>query len=66
MLNSTDLEPDGGGPETIAEVRSMGEQVGEYLRNEIYHGWLEPGVFINLKEIRHRLGMSKTPIDSEW
>ncbi len=48
--------------ETIFEVRSLREQVYEYLRNEMYHGRLEPGVFINLNEISQRLGISKTPL----
>ena len=49
-------------PEAIFEVRSLREQVYEYLRNEMYNGRLEPGSFINLNEISQRLGISKTPL----
>lgn len=47
---------------SIFEIRSLREQVYEYLRNEMYHGRLEPGSFINLNEISQRLGISKTPL----
>lgn len=48
--------------EAFFEVRSLREQVYEYLRNEMYHGRMEPGSFINLKDISQRLGISKTPL----
>ena len=49
-------------PDVIFEVRSLREQVYEYLRNEMSHGRLDPGSFINLNEISQRLGISKTPL----
>jgi DNA-binding GntR family transcriptional regulator len=48
--------------EPFFEVRSLREQVYEYLRNEMVHGRLEPGSFINLNDISQRLGISKTPL----
>jgi DNA-binding GntR family transcriptional regulator len=49
-------------PEVVFEVRSLREQVYEYLRNEMSHGRLDPGSFINLNEISQRLRISKTPL----
>jgi DNA-binding GntR family transcriptional regulator len=49
-------------PEIIFDVRSLRKQVYEYLRNEMSHGRLEPGSFINLNETSQRLGISKTPL----
>ncbi len=44
------------------DVRSLREQVYEYLRNEMHEGRLLPGSFIKLNEISERLGISKTPL----
>ncbi|MCP3952990.1 MAG: GntR family transcriptional regulator [Desulfobacterales bacterium] len=44
------------------DVRSLGEQIYEYLKNGIQTGQLVPGAFIKLNEISARLGVSKTPL----
>ena len=43
-------------------VRSLREQVYEYLRDEMNRGALTPGSTINLNEMSGRLGISKTPL----
>jgi DNA-binding GntR family transcriptional regulator len=43
-------------------LRSLREQVYEYLRDEMNRGNLTPGSSINLNEISQRLGISKTPL----
>jgi DNA-binding GntR family transcriptional regulator len=48
--------------ETILDLRSLREQVYEYLQNEIQAGRLLPGSYIKLNEISKRLGVSKTPL----
>lgn len=56
------------GPEDIKEsnglldVRSLREQVYQYLRNEMHHGRLIAGSFIKINEISEKLGISKTPL----
>ncbi len=47
---------------TILDLRSLREQVYEYLQNEIQAGRLVPGSYINVNEISRRLGVSKTPL----
>ncbi len=47
---------------TILDVRSLREQIYEYLKNGIQTGQLVPGAFIKLNEISERLGVSKTPL----
>jgi DNA-binding GntR family transcriptional regulator len=44
------------------EIRSLRQQVYDYLRAEMHAGHLLPGAFIKLKEISERLGISKTPL----
>ncbi|MBC2711318.1 MAG: GntR family transcriptional regulator, partial [Desulfosarcina sp.] len=48
--------------ESLLEIRSLREQVYEYLRGEMQAGNLIPGAFIPLNEISERLGISKTPL----
>ena len=48
--------------ESILEIRSLREQVYEYLKREIQAGRLIPGSYIKLNEISARLGVSKTPL----
>ncbi len=48
-----------GGP---LEIRSLREQVYEYLRGEMQAGRLVPGTYINLNDISGQLGISKTPL----
>ena len=49
-------------PSPLIEVRSLRQQVYDYLRTEMQAGNLLPGSFIKLKEISERLGISKTPL----
>ncbi len=49
----------GGG---LLEVRSLREQVYEYLRGEMQAGRLVPGTFIKLNDISNQLGISRTPL----
>lgn len=44
------------------ELRSLREQVYEYIRAEIQAGRIVPGSFIKLNEISRQLGISKTPL----
>ena len=46
----------------ILNIKSLREQVYEYLRDEMQTGNLLPGAPINLNEISQRLGISKTPL----
>lgn len=46
----------------LLDVRSLREQLYDYIRNEIQNGQLIPGALINLNEISERLGISKTPL----
>ena len=43
-------------------VRSLREQLYEYIKAEIQSGRIIPGSYINLKEIIQQLGISKTPL----
>jgi DNA-binding GntR family transcriptional regulator len=47
---------------SVLDVRSLRQQIYEYLQQEIQAGRLVPGAFINLKEISEQLGVSKTPL----
>jgi DNA-binding GntR family transcriptional regulator len=49
-------------PQPLIEIRSLRQQVYDYLRAEMHAGHLLPGAFIKLKEISERLGISKTPL----
>lgn len=46
----------------LLEIRSLREQVYEYLRGEMQAGNLVPGSYIPLNEISEHLGISKTPL----
>ncbi len=46
----------------IFEVRSLREQVYDYLRTEIHEGRILPGSYINMNAISQTLGISKTPL----
>ena len=43
-------------------LKSLREQVYEYLKREMNDGRLKQGAFLNLNEISKELGMSKTPL----
>jgi DNA-binding GntR family transcriptional regulator len=47
---------------SVLDVRSLRQQIYEYLQKEIQAGRLVPGSLINLKEISEHLGVSKTPL----
>lgn len=46
----------------LLDIRSLQEQVYEYLRNEMQSGRLFPGSLININKISKQLGISKTPL----
>jgi DNA-binding GntR family transcriptional regulator len=46
----------------LPQLKSLREQVYEYLRDEMNRGALTPGSTINLNEMSSRLGVSKTPL----
>ncbi len=48
--------------EGVLDVRSLRQQIYEYLQKEIQAGRLVPGSFIKLNEISEHLGVSKTPL----
>lgn len=60
MFSSTPV--DNSKPSALIEVRSLRQQVYDYLRTEMQAGHLLPGSFIKLREISERLGISKTPL----
>jgi DNA-binding GntR family transcriptional regulator len=43
-------------------LKSLREQVYDYLRTQMNEGRLKPGAFLNLNEISKELGMSRTPL----
>lgn len=45
-----------------ATLKSLREQVYDYLRDQMNEGRLRPGAFLNLNEISKELGMSRTPL----
>jgi DNA-binding GntR family transcriptional regulator len=47
---------------SLLQTRSLREQVYEYLRDEMNHGELQPGAFLDLNAIAERLGVSRTPL----
>jgi DNA-binding GntR family transcriptional regulator len=49
-------------PAPAPHTRSLREQVYEYLREQMAHGGLQPGVFLNLNELATQLGISRTPL----
>ncbi len=44
------------------EPRSLREQVYDFLRAEMAKGGLQPGAFLDLNELAHRIGVSRTPL----
>jgi DNA-binding GntR family transcriptional regulator len=46
----------------MINLKSLREQVYEFLRQELLNGNLVPGLSINLNDISRRLGISKTPL----
>ena len=44
------------------QIKSLREQVYDYLRGEMNRGGLRPGAFIDLNELALRLGISRTPL----
>ena len=46
----------------MLNITSLGEQVYQYLRDEMHSGQLLPGATINLNRISEKLGVSKTPL----
>ena len=43
-------------------LKSLKEQVYDYLRVQMNEGRLRPGAFLNLNDISRELGMSRTPL----
>ncbi|MDJ0781660.1 MAG: GntR family transcriptional regulator [Desulfosarcinaceae bacterium] len=58
----TSAPDDHPGFQPTIEIRSLRQQVYDYLRAQMHAGHLLPGSFIKLKEISERLGISKTPL----
>jgi DNA-binding GntR family transcriptional regulator len=50
------------GKKPILNIKSLKEQVYEYLREEMHKGRLVPGSAINMDETSRKLGVSKTPL----
>ncbi|HDQ92686.1 MAG TPA: GntR family transcriptional regulator [Synergistetes bacterium] len=48
--------------EEILSVKSLREQVYEYIRKQLDGGQIRPGAPLNLNEMSERLGISKTPL----
>jgi len=51
-----------GGKKPLLSIRSLKEQVYEYIREEMHKGHLLPGSVINMDETSRMLGVSKTPL----
>lgn len=47
---------------TILNLKSLREQVYEYIRDEMYVGNILPNTELNLSQISEHLGVSKTPL----
>lgn len=47
---------------TILNLKSLREQVYEYIRDEMYVGNILPNTVLNLSQISDHLGVSKTPL----
>ena len=43
-------------------LKSLKEQVYDYLRVQMNEGRLRPGAFLNLNDISRELSMSRTPL----
>jgi len=50
------------GKKAILNIKSLKDQVYEYLREEMHKGRLLPGSVINMDETSRKLGVSKTPL----
>jgi len=50
------------GKESVLNLKSLKEQVYEYLRDQMQKGKLLPGSLINLDETSRKLGVSRTPL----
>ena len=48
--------------ESHLTLKSLREQVYDYLRVQMNDGKIRPGLFLNLNEISQELGMSRTPL----
>jgi DNA-binding GntR family transcriptional regulator len=48
--------------ESILNVKSLKEQIYEYLRDQMQKGEIRPGSIINMDETSKKLGISKTPL----
>jgi DNA-binding GntR family transcriptional regulator len=46
----------------LLNVKSLKEQVYEYLRDQMRHGGILPGSAIDMEETSRKLGVSKTPL----
>lgn len=46
----------------ILNLKSLKEQVYEYLRSQMEKGKIRPGSTINMDETSRKLGVSKTPL----
>jgi len=46
----------------LLNVKSLKEQVYEYLRDQMRHGGILPGSTIDMEETSRKLGVSKTPL----
>lgn len=51
-----------GSSDEILSVKSLREQVYEYLRKQLDGGQIRPGTPLNLNDMSERLGISKTPL----
>jgi DNA-binding GntR family transcriptional regulator len=49
-------------PDPALQTRSLREQVYDYLREQMAHGGLQPGAFLDLNDLARRLGISRTPL----
>ena len=50
------------GNDSFFTIKSLREQVYDYLRLQMNDGKIRPGSFLNLNEISMELGMSRTPL----
>jgi len=48
--------------QALLNLKSLKEQVYDYLRNQLRFGTLKPGSLINTEETAARLGVSRTPL----
>lgn len=48
--------------EGILNIKSLKEQVYEYLREQLQKGEMKPGAVINMEETSKKLGVSRTPL----